>query len=36
MILDRVQRGDEINLTALLADIKAQVEKTKLLPKKLG
>jgi hypothetical protein len=36
MILDRVQRGDEINLTALLADIKAQVDKTKLLPKKLG
>jgi uncharacterized protein DUF3806 len=36
MILDRVRRGDAIDLTALLADIKAQVDKTKLLPKKLG
>jgi hypothetical protein len=36
LILDRVRRGDEIDLTALLQDIKAQVDKTKLLPKKLG
>lgn len=36
MILDRVRRGDEIDLHKLLDDIKAQVQKTKLLPKKLG
>jgi hypothetical protein len=36
MILDRVRRGDEIDLSALLADIKGQVDRTKLLPKKLG
>lgn len=32
MILDRVQRGDEIDLRQLVTDIKAQVAKTKLLP----
>lgn len=36
MILDRVARGDEIDLHKLVDDIKAQVQKTKLLPKKLG
>ena len=36
LVLDRVRRGDEINLAALLAEIKAQVEKTKVLPKKLA
>jgi hypothetical protein len=36
MILDRVARGDEIDLQKLVEDIKAQVQKTKLLPKKLG
>lgn len=36
MVLDRVRRGDSIDLVALLADIKAQVERTKILPKKLG
>jgi hypothetical protein len=35
MILDRVARGDEIDLQQLLEDIKAQVAKTKLLPKKI-
>jgi hypothetical protein len=36
MILDRIARGDEIDLHKLVDDIKAQVQKTKLLPKKLG
>jgi hypothetical protein len=35
MILDRVRRGEEIDLRKLVEDIKAQVAKTKLLPKKL-
>jgi hypothetical protein len=36
MIVDRVARGDEIDLHKLFEDIKAQVAKTKLLPKKIG
>jgi len=36
LILDRVGRGDEIDLAKLYDDIKGQVEKTKLLPKKFG
>jgi hypothetical protein len=33
MILDRVRRRDAIDLRGLLDDVKAQVAKTKLLPK---
>jgi hypothetical protein len=33
LIVDRVRRGDEIDLRKLVDDIKAQVAKTKLLPK---
>ena len=33
MILDRVRRGEAIDLRALVDDVKAQVAKTKLLPK---
>jgi hypothetical protein len=33
LILDRVRRGDPIDLRKLVEDIKAQVAKTKLLPK---
>jgi hypothetical protein len=33
LIVDRVRRGDEIDLRRLVDDIKAQVAKTKLLPK---
>ncbi|HEY1694517.1 MAG TPA: DUF3806 domain-containing protein [Polyangiaceae bacterium] len=33
MIVDRVQRGEEIDLRKLADDVKAQVQKTKLLPK---
>jgi hypothetical protein len=36
MVLDRIRRGDEVDLHQLIEDIKAQVAKTKLLPKKLG
>ena len=36
LILDRVKRHEEIDLTQMIDDIKAQVEKTKLLPKKFG
>jgi hypothetical protein len=36
LILDRVRRGEEIELRLLVEDIKGQVAKTKLLPKKLG
>jgi hypothetical protein len=36
MIVDRVARGDEIDLHKLVEDVKAQVAKTKLLPKKIG
>jgi hypothetical protein len=36
MILDRVARGEEVDLAQLLEDVKAQVAKTKLLPKKFG
>lgn len=35
LILDRVRRGEEVNLHALLENIKAQVAKTKLLPNKI-
>jgi hypothetical protein len=35
MILDRVRRGEEVSLHALLENIKAQVAKTKLLPNKI-
>jgi hypothetical protein len=33
LILDRVRRGEEVDLHALLENIKGQVAKTKLLPK---
>jgi hypothetical protein len=33
LILDRVRRSEEIDLRGLMANIKAQVDKTKLLPK---
>jgi hypothetical protein len=33
LILDRVRRGDAIDLHRLVDDIKAQIAKTKLLPK---
>jgi len=33
LILDRVRRGEEVNLQALMDNIKGQVAKTKLLPK---
>jgi hypothetical protein len=36
MIVDRITRGDEVDLHKLLDDVKAQVAKTKLLPKKIG
>ncbi len=36
LILDRVSRGEEIDLKQLLEDIKGQVARTKILPKKLG
>jgi hypothetical protein len=36
LILERVARGAEIDLHQLVEDIKAQVAKTKLLPKKIG
>jgi Domain of unknown function (DUF3806) len=36
LILDRVQRGEAIDLAALFDDFKGKVEKTKLLPKKFG
>jgi hypothetical protein len=32
MILDRVRRGEEIDLRRLIDDVKAQVAKTRLLP----
>jgi hypothetical protein len=35
LILDRVRRGEEVSLHALLENIKAQVAKTKLLPNKI-
>jgi hypothetical protein len=33
LILDRVRRGEEVNLQSLVDNIKGQVAKTKLLPK---
>jgi hypothetical protein len=33
LILDRVRRGEEVNLQGLVDNIKGQVAKTKLLPK---
>lgn len=36
LILDRLRRGEAIDLRALVEDIKGQVAKTKLLPKKIG
>jgi hypothetical protein len=36
MILDRVRRGEAIDLRALVDDVKGQVAKTKLLPKNIG
>jgi hypothetical protein len=35
LILERVRRGEEIDLNALVEDIKTQVAKTKLLPNKI-
>ncbi|HEX3343714.1 MAG TPA: DUF3806 domain-containing protein [Polyangiaceae bacterium] len=35
LILDRVRRGEELDLHALYENIKAQVAKTKILPNKL-
>jgi len=35
LIIDRVRRGEEISLHALVDNIKAQVAKTKLLPNKI-
>jgi Domain of unknown function (DUF3806) len=35
MILDRVRRGEAIDLRALVEDVGKQVAKTKLLPKKI-
>jgi hypothetical protein len=35
LILDRVRRGDPIDLHALLENIKGQVAKTKILPNKI-
>jgi hypothetical protein len=36
LILDRVRRGEEMDLHKLVDDVKDQVAKTKLLPKKIG
>lgn len=36
LVLDRVRRGEPLDLRLLLEDIKGQVAKTKLLPKKIG
>jgi hypothetical protein len=36
MILDRLRRGEAIDLRALVEDVRTQVAKTKLLPKTFG